>query len=228
MTSTLGLSGVKYAVDLVMCIDATGSMGHLIEEVKSTAMTFYEKLEDKIKEKQKTIDQLRAKVIVFSDYYCDPEEMTMISSEFFNLRTEAPEFAQFVSLIGAGGGGDEPENGLEALALAINSDWEKTLDFQKQRHIVLVWTDASCHPLEKSPKPSFYPDDMPNTLDELADMWDDMSNNSKRLLLFTPDSYPWIQIASSWDNTIQLPSEAGQGMEEYEMAEILDAIANSI
>jgi hypothetical protein len=34
--------GVTYAVDLVMCIDGTGSMGHLIEEVKSTALKFYE------------------------------------------------------------------------------------------------------------------------------------------------------------------------------------------
>jgi hypothetical protein len=33
--------GVKYAVDLVMCIDGTGSMGHLIEEVKSSALQFY-------------------------------------------------------------------------------------------------------------------------------------------------------------------------------------------
>lgn len=51
-----------------MCIDGTGSMGHLIEEVKSTALKFYEQLEAKIKEKTKKIDQLRAKVIVFRDY----------------------------------------------------------------------------------------------------------------------------------------------------------------
>ena len=59
--------GVTYAVDLVMCIDGTGSMGHLIEEVKSTALKFYEQLEAKMKEKTNRIDQLRAKVIVFRD-----------------------------------------------------------------------------------------------------------------------------------------------------------------
>ena len=37
-TNSLG-----YHVDLVMCIDKTGSMGGLISQVKNTALTFYEK-----------------------------------------------------------------------------------------------------------------------------------------------------------------------------------------
>jgi hypothetical protein len=227
MTATTQGLGVKYAVDLVMCIDGTGSMGHLINEVKSVALSFYEKLEAKMYEKQKRIDQLRAKVIVFRDYYADPGDMAMVCSRFFDLRTEASVFAGFVSRIEAAGGGDEPENGLEALALALSSDWEKTQNYAKQRHIVVVWTDASAHQLEKGSKPSYYPQDIPKTLDDLTDYWTDMSTFAKRLLLFAPDAYPW-SILQSWDNTIQLPSSAGEGMEEYEMAEILDAIANSI
>ena len=131
-------SGVKYAVDLVMCIDGTGSMGHLIEEVKSSALQFYDKLEMKMSEKEKTIDQLRAKVIVFRDYWADSADIAMQSSDFFNLRTQASEFASFVSGITASGGGDEPENGLEGLALALKSDWEKSQDFAKQRRVVVV------------------------------------------------------------------------------------------
>lgn len=45
---TASSQGVKYAVDLVMCIDATGSMGHLIDLVKSSALSLYEKLEAKM------------------------------------------------------------------------------------------------------------------------------------------------------------------------------------
>lgn len=228
MTVATTSQGVKYAVDLVMCIDATGSMGHLINEVKSAALSFYQKLEAKMQERQKKIDQLRAKVIVFRDYYADSPDMAMVCSNFFDLRTEASAFADFVSRIEAAGGGDEPENGLEALALALNSEWEKAQDFQRQRYVIVVWTDASAHELEKGLKPSYYPQDIPKTLDDLADIWDDTSNTAKRLLLFAPDAYPWSAIASSWDNTIQLPSSAGQGMEEYEMGEILDAVANSI
>ena len=228
MTTATVTQGVKYAVDLVMCIDGTGSMGHLINEVKSAALSFYKKLEDKMDEKQKKIDQLRARVIVFRDYYADPADMAMVCSKFFDLRSEASAFANFVSRIEAAGGGDEPENGLEALALALNSEWEKAQDFQRQRYVVVVWTDASTHQLENGSKPSHYPQDIPKTLDDLADCWDDLSKSAKRLLLFAPDAYPWSGIASSWDNAIQLPSSAGQGMEEYEMGQILDAIAQSI
>ena len=55
-----------------------------------------------------------------------------------------------------------------------------------------------------------------------------MENAAKRLLLFAPDTMPWNVIAADWNNTIFLPSKAGDGLEEFEMDEIIDAIANSI
>lgn len=219
---------VKYAVDLIMCIDGTGSMGHLIEEVKSAALSFYNKLEAKMEEKTKRIDQLRAKVIVFRDYWADDEDDVMVNSPFFDLRTQASEFSSFVSRIEADGGGDEPENGLEALALALQSEWEKSQDFAKQRYVVAVYTDASAHSLEKGSKPSFYPRNIPQTLDELTDYWSEIPVPAKRLLLFAPDADPWTIIANAWDNVIHFPSKAGDGLEEYDMDQILDVVANSI
>ncbi len=220
--------GVKYAVDLVLCIDGTGSMSPIIYEVKSVALSFYDKLEAKMAEKGKRIDQLRARVIVFRDYWADSADQAMICSNFFDLRSQAKSFSDFVSGIEAGGGGDEPENGLEALALALKSKWEKSQDFARQRHVLVVWTDASAHNLEKEAKPSHYPPDIPATLDDLSDLWSDMPKSPKRLLLFAPDATPWSVIGSSWDNTIHFPSKGGQGLEEFEMSEILDGIAASI
>lgn len=220
--------GIKYAVDLVMCIDATGSMGHLINEVKESALTFYEKLEAVMERKEKTIDQLRARVIVFRDYWADSESLAMKCSDFFDLRTQSSEFKSFVSGITATGGGDEPENGLESLALALNSNWEKSQDFAKQRYVVVVYTDASTHPLEKGSKPSHYPQDIPKSFDDLTDLWLDMPSPTKRLLLFAPDASHWNIIASDWENTIHFPSKAGRGLEELEMDQVLNAIANSI
>lgn len=220
--------GVKYAVDLVMCIDATGSMGPIIDEVKSSALNFYEKLESIMAKKEKMIDQLRAKVIVFRDYWADSPSLAMQCSEFFDLRTQSTDFANFVAGITADGGGDEPENGLEALALALQSNWEKSQDFAKQRYAVVVYTDASAHSLDKGSKPSHYPQDIPKSFDELTDFWADMSTPAKRLLLFAPDASPWTVIASSWENTIHFASKAGNGLQEIEMDEILNAIAGSI
>jgi hypothetical protein len=220
--------GVKYAVDLVICIDATGSMGPVIDLVKSNALRFYKDLEDGLEKAGKNVEQIRAKVIVFRDYYCDPPDMAMINSKFFDLKKESGEYANFISSIYAYGGGDEPENGLEALALGLNSEWEKGQNFAKQRHILVVYTDASTHPLDKGSKPSHYPNDIPKNLDDLTDLWTDMSDSSKRLLLFAPDAQDWTIIANSWENTIHFPSQAGQGLQEFENQEIIAAIVNSI
>lgn len=167
-------------------------------------------------------------MIVFRDYWADSEDEAMICSDFFDLRTQAADFANFVTGIEAEGGGDEPESGLEALALALQSNWEKSQDFARQRYVVVVYTDASAHSLDKGSKPSYYPQNLPQTLDELTDYWSEMPTPAKRLLLFAPDATPWTIISSAWDNVVQAPSKAGDGLEEYDMDQILDVVANSI
>ncbi|MCL2930515.1 MAG: VWA domain-containing protein [Trichodesmium sp. St16_bin4-tuft] len=219
---------IKYAVDLVICIDATGSMTPVIDLVKSSALSFYKDIESRMKERQKNVDQVRAKVIVFRDYWADKPEEVMVSSEFFDLKQKSDEYAAFVSSIYAKGGGDEPENGLEALAIALKSEWENGPKFAKQRHLIVFYTDASAHSLEKEPKPSHYPNDIPKNFDEITDLWLEMSDSAKRLLLFAPDATPWTMIASSWEQTIHYPSQAGEGLKEFENEEIIAAIINSI
>ena len=55
-----------------------------------------------------------------------------------------------------------------------------------------------------------------------------MENSAKRLLMFAPEQSPWIEIAEDWNNTLFFPSEAGEGLEEFEMDEIINTIANSL
>ncbi|MDX1903501.1 MAG: vWA domain-containing protein [Thermonemataceae bacterium] len=223
------MQGLSYHVDIVMCIDATGSMSPIIEKVKENALRFYEDLATMMRQKSKQIDVLRVKVIVFRDYYADGEK-AMQMSDFFVLPTQKDAFKAFVDVIQADGGGDEPENGLEALALAIQADWSKEGD--KRRQIILLWTDASSHPLElkAESKPQNYPKNIPQNFDELSDLWDSqvMSRSAKRLIMYTPDAYAWSDIANHWENTIQYPSKAGEGLNEVDYQTILDAIANSV
>lgn len=226
------MQGLEYNVDIVMCIDCTGSMGKLLDKVKVNALKFHSDLQDALDKKGKNISSLRVKVVAFRDYYHDTEPMAM--TDFITLPDESDKFSRFVNGLEAYGGGDEPENGLEALALAMKSDWMKAGD--KRRHIIVVWTDASAHQLEvkAGSKPASYPTDMPADFDELTDMWDDPqgglmpSASARRLLLFAPDAYPWTDIANNWELTIQLPSRAGEGLEEVDYNVILDSIANSV
>jgi len=136
--------GLKYNVDIVMCIDCTGSMGDLLSTVKTNALKFWPDLKERCDKKGKEISELRIRVIGFRDFYAD-EGNAIQDSDFFNIPDQESEFKSFVNGLVPAGGGDEPENGLEALAMAINSDWTKGGD--RRRHVVVVWSDASTHPI---------------------------------------------------------------------------------
>lgn len=240
---------LKYNVDIAMCIDATGSMDRLIDTVKSNALNFYADLTKAMAEKGKHIDALRVRIIAFRDYLADGEK-AMLATDFYTLPQEAKEFERLLNSIEAGGGGDDPEDGLEALAYAIRSKW--TTEGDKRRHVIVVWTDEGTHELGFGAKPenrkayynvsraeaekraAMYPKRMAADFDELTDWWGDeiqpglMDNEAKRLILYAPEKKYWTTVAQSWEKVVPVPSQAGNGLKELEYNEILDKIANSI
>jgi len=224
--------GLTYSVDLVLVIDATGSMSPIIDDVKKSALSFYDDLQKHMTAIGKNIDALRVRVIAYRDYYADPLPEALVASDFLELPDQRANFAEFVNGLRATGGGDEPENGLEALASAIRSPWAAGGD--KQRQVIVIWTDASAHRLEKNKgaKPAGYPADLPGDFDELTDLWEGQDSpvgqSFKRLLLFSPDVYPWTDIANNWESTLHYTSKAGAGLGDKDYKSILDAIAQSV
>jgi hypothetical protein len=223
-------SNLQYGVDVVFCIDVTGSMGPILEIVKRSALIFHRRLEDIMAEKNKAISQLRVKVIAFRDFG-DRADDAILETEFFLFPVQLREFNEFMQTLNTGGGGDVPESGLEALALAMHSPWERGLD--RRRHVIVVFSDAPAHPLGDpvQVKARTYPKSIPTSLGGLLEQWRSnsiMDNSAKRLLIFAPEEYPWSEIADDWNNTLFFPSEAGEGLEEFEFEEILNTIANSI
>ncbi len=222
---------MSYAVDIVFVIDATGSMDDLIGIVKQNALNFYTDLMDIMSKKSKSIQTLRIKVIAFRDYLADRQD-AMLTTGFFNLPDEANDFRDTVNSIEAFGGGDEPEDGLEALAFAIRSKWNT--ESVKKRQIIVVWSDASTHRLGYGSPESTYPKSMAKDFNELTRWWGDkqnegyMSENAKRHSLCTPDLRGSGDNTKTWDNVIHFQSEAGKGLEEVSYHQIIDAIANSI
>ncbi|GAA2328587.1 VWA domain-containing protein [Streptomyces kunmingensis] len=225
---------LQYAVDIVLCVDATGSMFPVLDSVKSSALQFHDRLNDVMAKKGKAISQLRLKTIAFRDFGDDPET-AIEQTDFLRLPEQATDFERFVRGIDAGGGGDIPESGLEALALAINSPWETGLD--RRRHVIVMFTDAPAHPLHTAgASAQTYPANIPRTIDDLFEQWGYarsqtavMEQSAKRLVLFAPDQAPWSDpIAEEWDLTLHFASKAGEGLEEFEMDEIIETIANSL
>ena len=228
-----GGMSMDYSVDMVFCIDATGSMEDttgsrmkIINMVKQNALNFYSDFDRIMTSKDKKVRQLRVRIVAFRDYIADGPD-AMIVTDFFLLPQQEKEFEALINSIHAGGGGDIPEDGLEALAYAIKSDWNK--ETAKKRHVIVVWTDAGTHDLGYARASEFYPRGMPANHSELNDWWDDlMDADAKRLVLFTPNENGWSYIAQNWDNTVHIPSVAGGGLAERGYGEILNAIANSV
>ncbi len=226
---------MDYTVDMVFCIDATGSMedftgsrAKIINMVKQNALNFYTDFHTTMLEKGKKVRQLRVRVVAFRDYVADGQYAMMVT-DFFQLPQQAAEFEECINSIHAEGGGDIPEDGLEALAYAIKSRWNT--EGSKKRQVIVVWTDAGTHPLGFGKTSGYYPNGMPGSLGELSDWWDDpalMGQSEKRLVLFAPDVDNWKYISDNWNLTWHIPSALGNGLAERNYGEILSLIANSV
>ena len=223
---------LQNVVDIVFCIDCTGSMGPTIDWVKKKVLDFPGELKEALGRKDVTLHGMRIRVVAFRDLRNDLDAME--ASVFFQMEKlkEKENFEKCITKLVPRGGGDEPESGLEALAIACNSDWVQTGD--KHRHIIVMFTDASAHRLEDrvGSVPARFSCLMPDSLDELTDIWDGgqavmLKRPARRLIIFGPDAYPWNTIADAWGQTVYLPSQAGKGLEDVEYSTILETITNS-
>lgn len=136
---------------------------------------------------------------------------------------EAPETAQeeaasnglqalcdFIASVKPGGKGGPNTSGLEALIAALHSPWRRE---GSMRDRILIISDSAAYNLDE-PLRQFDPEyesilraalppestDLPETLDGLRRLWrdgvGDIDNWNSRVLLFTPQQWPWTQLAT--------------------------------
>ncbi len=226
------VGGLGYAVDIVFVLDITASMWPVLAQVKQHAMGFHGQLVATMSAKGKYVSRLRVRVISYRDYLDFPDD-ALTTTPFLELPDQLAVYRNHVAALRADGGGDEPESGLEALAVAMMSPWDRGTD--RRRQVIVVCTDASAHPLEAAAGRGIpgYPAHVPPTFDALTDAWGDTSGTgmdyaAKRLLLYAPDVYPWNLISSYWDSVLHFPSRAGEGLGEVDFTNVVNAIAGSV
>ena len=220
-----------YDVDIVLCIDGPGSMSHIIEEVKTNAMSLYEKFEQAMILAGKEPAGSRVKVVVFGDYECDPEPMRQ--SEFFNLPEQNEAFRSYVQGIRENGGGDIPENAFEAIITAMKSEWKEPQPGKKRRQAIVVFSDAPALALGARSSCPGYPTDIPKTMAELSAWWEGTSQEfgsrydpiAGRLVAFVPNDESWTQL-ESWNRFTPMYT-AGRGCSDIDMQIILDTVVGS-
>ena len=162
--------GLSYAVDIVFCIDVTGSMTPIIDAVKANALGFYDDVQTNLTAKGKNVAQLRVRVVAFRDFVADGAA-ALEESPFYALPDERNAFSEFVNGLIAEGGGDAAESGLEAVALAVNSPWTSAGD--RRRQVIVVWTDQPAHTLDASVVPADLASRVPADFSALTDVWED-------------------------------------------------------
>lgn len=207
--------GVPYAVDIVYCVDLTASMKPTVRNLKNVTRYFQQSLVKSMKiNRGHIVTHLRSRVIGFRDFYCNGP-YALEDSGFFNLPQENEAFERFEDRLEAKGGGDIPENSLEALALAMQSDWYQPTDpaVRSRQYIILI-TDAPSHPLERAANYTGknYPAGMPKDYEELVGMWMAMEPATKRLGLFVPiEGEPWESIEDDFECSAIINMQPGKG-----------------
>lgn len=193
-----------YNVDVALCIDGTAGMLAVLDTIKEQARSLRTMFERSLADRGR-VGRLRVRVIVFRDYAYDGED-AMMESDFFDLDDPSQEeaFAQYLDDIEAFGGGDLPENALEAIALALRSPWT-TEGGRFRRHVTMLFTDAPARALQDpacTASPC-YPHNMPANLEELYQLFTQgdpvnapcYSPDRARLIVFAP-----VESCSAWDN----------------------------
>lgn len=217
----------KRNIDVVFCIDGTGSMSPCIESVKKNAKRLYDEFLNKLTESNSVMDSMRIKVIVFRDYGSDTNAMEI--SPFFELPDDNADYENFMNNIEASGGGDAPENGLEALYCAMKSDFTTG---PKDRQVIVLFTDTDALPLKARSDSENYPTDMVDE-DGLIDTW--TCNNQdlklreklKRLVIFAPADTKYSEISKSFNRVMYVPVNTSQGLDDVSFDDVIKMLVAS-
>lgn len=208
----------KLSVDVVMCIDVTGSMSGIINTVKNNALGFYDAFNQSCTDAGIELLGLNTQVIAFQDINVDGDR-AMIESPTYLMPEQREDFSAFVNALYADGGGDTPESGLEALDLAFSkTDWG--VDDGYHRQVVILWTDAPY--LIGSEYTALTPA-------MVQEKWDAMPSG-RRLVLFAPNAQGYSnggdwEVMETWDNVIH-ETNLSAGFSDFQY--ILDAIIGEL
>lgn len=221
--------GTKRNLDIVFCIDGTGSMAPCIDNVKNNAKRFYADFVKEMTGMGSEIDMMRIKVIVFRDYKCDGQN-SMVESPFFELPIEEQEFSAYLDGIHAKGGCDEDANGLEAFYLAMQSDFSTGA---KDRQVIVLFADTTAIPLGKRRNCAGYPSDMVDD-NGLLETWicsqshsSKLRERNKRLVLFAPEGSCYEEMKRRYNRSIFIPVKIHGGLDDISFSDITKIIAAS-
>lgn len=207
-----------FYIDLVMVIDATQDSPFIGE--CSAWQNFLMETCDMIH--QSNIEygrdwSLRIKIMYFRDFYFDGK-YAFGESDFFKIPRDMSQVFEYIDSLYSAGGGDIPESGLEALWLAMHTNY---VEHDRYRRIITLFTNAPAHPLEDYDKlvliakrqkccaPVNYPEQIPHSIGELYNVWENWNQGGRGwLCLVAPDEYPWADMEIECSYVARFPFDS--------------------
>lgn len=221
---------IKRNIDIVLCIDGSSSIGNFIHYFQNNLSIFYSFLKNKYENKGVIVSHVRIKLICFRNFGLDREK-SLFYTKFYNLPKEQSEIDKKILSIIPQGGSPNGNSGLEALAMAISSEWHS--NSPKSRQIIILFSDTIPQELGEVnlDKPQ-YPLPKLKNFEELTDWWEDkdldkIGQRSKKLILFAPDRGYWAEIGYNWTNAIHF-TDVKYPFELDYVNNILDFITSAI
>ena len=234
----MDLSGMETDVDIVFVVDATASMRPIWNMLEESVTFFSERIKEYAEESSmRKIGRIRIKVVWFKDfYYC--ADVAYGESLFFEMQAEKEKLKDYMVNVNISSSGHEAKSALEALSMAMRSDFTQGGTFR--RHFIVLFTDAPAHPFEdynafssqqgkNGCRVTMYPDHMPQNLKEFIDIWNLYENlesqkalgldefttkldmTGRRLVLVAPETYPWDKMEYEMDRLVRMDLNSGNG-----------------
>lgn len=229
---------MKYPIDFIICIDTSKDMINAVSTLKKRALQFYPDLKEALSSADKEVSQVRLKLILFgpqenqtylkeSDWFCLSNSKGL-DKEYFLAAISHIKCKDYFAR----------SNGLEVLARAIKSDWVQVEG--KCRQIIGIFTNHPAEKIENIKTKIVFHNDSLNSLEELTDLWMtpynpqqaknliSLKQSAKRLIIFSPEVYPWPEIYESWDQVVYNPLKAGTGWDDASYEDLINAVVGSV
>ena len=216
----------NYVIDIVMCLDATGSMSSTLNAVKAKAATFNTDLRTELGVNGGGNNiKVRVKPYFYRDY---TDSVKLKTAGFIDLdpnlgsgQTQATQNFALESFLGsesASGGGDWPEAAGACLYEGIHADWMDETSTVAQQYfddkglggvpilnvpVVVFWTDAPISSLTRTR--DHVHAQVPTSYSTFEGQWDDSGNiqqDRKILLQFGPSSGAGWNTVKNWDRFV--------------------------
>ena len=183
----------EVGLDIVFCVDLSARMNSVLEKIKEQVHWIVMKSVEEQEEDGLDICSLRVKLIGFRDY--EKDEVPMIVSPFYSLPDQTDEYENMLQSFCAEGG-VEGVNALEALALAIQSDWNNCGDVQYK--VIWMFSGGSVFELGKRADSPAYPADMTKDIGDMSSKWSGV-RWPRRMTVFSPERTEWKDKEHSYN-----------------------------